>query len=455
MSMNLYRHNLQKSTTALAKASNTVQTQRNFNSYAEDPSSATQAWRVRRAMVNTDSYLKNNKDTYTRFSIAWVTLDAVSDRLTDKDGRMSDLRATNDPTGSGRNALGQVLRQTAESAIQAMNGAKSGEHFIFSGDDELNAPFTWEDGDLCYRGVNVNSGKFMSPDAPDPVPDQWGEINPETGWPEKMPNKVDKDDVVTQAWVDYYKAKATDDTATPPTFGTNPIVATPADDYGTPKEAFNILNEVDEDGNPKNDYTDDQKAWAAYLVDQGEYKKLQAMSKEQAPIDLGMGLLQNDNGDLIEGTYYDRALPGINMLGFGYDEDGDPKNVCMIMARLGEIFENCHPDSGSYDKDDSSGTSKTASAIRSEAMRLLDKLNAGKDYIDGQYVEVNAKSSFLQQNEDRLNMQAAYLDEQRAELEDVNMADAITQFSYQYYCYSAGLKIGTQLLSQSLIDYMS
>lgn len=32
---------------------------------------------------------------------------------------------------------------------------------------------------------------------------------------------------------------------------------------------------------------------------------------------------------------------------------------------------------------------------------------------------------------------------------------AIQQFMYDYSCYNAALKVGTQILSQSLIDYMS
>ena len=60
-----------------------------------------------------------------------------------------------------------------------------------------------------------------------------------------------------------------------------------------------------------------------------EASALKKMSEEEAPIDLGMGLLRDDDGNLIQGTYYSRALPGINMLGFGIDDDGDPKNVCI------------------------------------------------------------------------------------------------------------------------------
>ena len=39
-------------------------------------------------------------------------------------------------------------------------------------------------------------------------------------------------------------------------------------------------------------------------------------------------------------------------------------------------------------------------------------------------------------------------------MEQVDLAEAITDFSWEQYCYNAALKIGNQLLSQSLIDYM-
>ena len=47
------------------------------------------------------------------------------------------------------------------------------------------------------------------------------------------------------------------------------------------------------------------------------------------------------------------------------------------------------------------------------------------------------------------------LADERAELEDVDLALALQNFSWSYYCYSSALKVGTQLLSQSLIDYMT
>lgn len=459
MAMNTYRYNLQNSTRNMNNSRNTVLTQRKFNSFGEAPAAATQAWRLRRSIVNMDVYQSNNDDTYTRFNIAWAALGQASYDLTDRDGRKADIYAASDPTASGRNTLGLVLRETAASVVQTMNSAKSGEHYLFSGDDELYAPFTWDGDKLLYRGVDVNSGQVRMP-TEDPVPKYWGEIDPDTGMPCKMPTKITN--AVDEAWYDYYTAKAAYDKAlaedpnttvqepvSPATWAENlnGITAKPADDYDVPMDAYDILNDPNAD--PM------EKAWAEYYVDQGNKRKLEAMSREQIAIDLGMGMREDENGGLISGTYFDRSLPGINMLGFGIDEDGDPKNVCMIMMRLGEIYENCHAETGSYDKNDPQGGSMKAKALREEAMRLLDKLKAGQDHVTGQYVEVNTKASFLEQNQGRLDLQAASLTEQLVNIEHIDPADAITQFMWDYNCYSAALKVGTQLLSQSLIDYMT
>ena len=395
MAMNTYRYNLQNSTRNMSDSRNSVLTQRKFDSFSDDPSSAIQAWRVRRAMTDTGCYQKNNADTYTRMNIAWVTMDTVKNKIADPDGRGSAIYGQNGPTASARRELGKVLSNTAESVIHALNSAKSGEDFIFAGDDELNAPFSWNENRsvLYYRGVNVNAGSVERPAGADPF-----------------------------------------------------AGATEMDDYGVPVRASDVMRGTKADGSPLDPpATNDEKAWAAYHVDQGDVRKLKAMSEEQVNVDLGMGLLEDADGKLVPGTYFNRALPGINMLGYGLDADGDPNNICMLMKKLGEIYERCDENTGDFANDQD----------KADANRLLTKLKGGVDYITGQYVEVDTKGAFLQQNETRLKLQGDYLGEQRAQLEDVDLADAITQFSWDYYCYSAALKVGTQLLSQSLIDYMN
>lgn len=155
MTMNTYRYNLMNSTKNFSDSSLRVQTQRKFLSGAEDPASAAQAWRVRRAMVKNDRYLTSTKDAYSRLSMAWTAVDTARNKLS-LSGIEAAVRGETDSTASGRQPLGQELKNLAETIIQTMNGAKYGEQFVFSGNDGLNAPFSWSDDlqTLYYRGVN-------------------------------------------------------------------------------------------------------------------------------------------------------------------------------------------------------------------------------------------------------------------------------------------------------------
>lgn len=451
MMMNTYRYNLQGSTRNLSDARNKVLSHRNFDSYAEDPASATKAWRIRRAMASNFDYQANNDDTYSRFSIASTTMGVVNHDLEDLDGRFSTIRGVSGTAGAGRQPLGQVLDKSAETIIQAMNSAKYGDHFVFSGDDEMNAPFSWSDDmkTLYYRGVNVGAGAVKNPGEPP----KWttNDLTAD-GLPEGMPDAGA--DEWEQAWVDYYqdqKKVADGDPAAqnlPKPSKTDPSEVDKAkwgekDRFGVPANAKEILTAAGS--------TAEEKAWAAYLLDQGDVAKLKYMAEEEQNVDLGMGLQEDDKDVLINGTAFNRALPGINMLGgYGVDEDGDPKNVVLITKRLGELLSNADPDSGAWDADPAK-----ADEIHEEAMRLLDKLNAAHHRTTDAYTEVETKAHFLQTNQTRLETQGDYLQEERVNIEQVDLADAITEFFWDYYCYSAALKIGNQLLSQTLIDYMT
>ena len=455
MAMNTYRYNLQLSTGNMTNSRNKVLTKRQFDSFAENPSGAIQAWRVRRAMVNNNSYLNNNSDTYSRFRIAWETMGMINTKLIDEASRKADLYAENDPTAGGRPATGKVMSDTADSIVQAMNSAKFGSHFVFSGDDEMNAPFSWSvDGKtLLYRGVNVNAGGVKAPnEAP-----KWASspISDVTGLPEDMPSQGKN--AVEDAWIAYYKNQKeiadfdadpdpNKDPADRPAALTKPLdlqdpfANSPKDKYEVPEDAYGKKESTDEA----------ERLWATYYLDQGDKNRLDMLANEYENVDLGMGLQEDADGKLVDGTAFNRALPGIDMLGYGVDKNGDPNNVVMIMKRLGEIYGAADPETGKLDPDDA-----RAAELTKEADRLMDKLKEGRQYTAGKYVEIDTKAHFLTENQDRLEMQEDYLAEERVNIENVDLADAITEFSWDYYCYSAALKVGTQLLSQSLIDYMS
>lgn len=505
MAMNTYRHNMQNSTYNVNNSRNKVLTGRRFDSFAADPTSAAQAWKIRRAMVDNSNYQSNNSNTYSRFNIGWATMGMIKTDL-EKEADAADIRARQDATAGARVDLGKVLNDTAESVIQAMNSAKFGDHFVFSGDDEMNAPFSWSDDmkTLYYRGVNVNAGMVKNPADPKNIP-EWAkdadgnllEVREEADLPEGMPET--STDSNEQAWMQYYTNWKTDlettGGANPPTQPTGPVPEwAKKNDAGDPIEL--TLEKKFPEGMPESS-TDDleqawidsyklglrkpteepteadwgakdkygvpsaakgvkdddpsafNRAWAAYYKDNADAQRLEELSAEYENIDLGMGLQEDENGKLVNGTAFNRSLPGINMLGFGVDEDGDPVNLAMIMKRLGEIYSNCDPTTGAFSKNE-----EEAEKLKTEADRLLDKYQAATDRTNASYTDVETKAHYLQQNQARLKLQGDYLQEERENIENVDLADAITEFSWDYYCYSAALKVGTQLLSESLIDYM-
>ncbi len=450
MAMNTYRYNLQNSTYNLTDARNKVLSHRQFDTYAEDPTAAAQAWKIRRAMVDSSNYQENNSDTYSRFNIGWATMGMLKTKL-ESTADDAQIRARTDSTAGARMELGKVLNDTADSVIQAMNSAKYGDHFVFAGDDEMNAPFSWsEDGKtLYYRGVNVNAGLVRDPADPENIPD-WAKdadgnvLDPATMTADElaaMEIPATGKDELEDAWIAYFKDTDTDPTTNPnPTTPPDGWTAGTKEEYGVPEQAKNLPEDA-----PALD-----RAWAAYYKDQGDVQRLKELSEEYENVDLGMGLQEDENDKLINGTAFNRSLPGINMLGHGIDEDGDPVNIVMIMKRLGEIYGNCDPDDGKFSSDP-----EECEALTEEADRLMNKFQAATDHTNSSYVDIETKANYLNQNQARLKLQGDYLQEERANIEDVDMADAITQFSWDYYCYSAALKVGTQLLSQSLIDYMS
>lgn len=510
MAMNTYRYNLQLSTSNKTNSMNKVLSHRQFDSFSANPSSALQAWRVRRAMADNASYQKNNNDTYSRFSIASATMGLIKTEL-EKAGTEADIRGSSDSTASARIELGKILKDTGDSVIQAMNSAKYGDHFVFSGDDEMNAPFSWDGDKLLYRGVNVNAGLVANPADPKNIPswakDEDGNVvglRQEADLPAGMPES--SEDPNEQAWIEYYKdqKKVKEDPAytpvtTKPTSAVPSWAQDPADQTGQTAIELKLEDKVPEGmptsstndveqawidyynglkaGNPvikpsdppgaawgepdkygvpeaakDVDETHDayNRAWAAYYLDQADVQRLEKLNGAYENVDLGMGLQEDENGKLIDGTAFDRSLPGIQMLGYGIDQDGDPKNIVMIMRRLGEIFSGCDSETGVFSKNEEENK-----ALREEADRLMNKLKDATNNTNRAYTDIDTKAHYLKENQSRLKMQGDYLQEERANLEDVDLADALTEFSWDYYCYSAALKVGTQLLSQSLIDYMN
>ena len=572
MSLNTYRFNLQNSTKKLSDARDQVLTQRKFNSYAEDPASATQAFRLRRDYYKTTSYLNNTKDVYSKFNTAWNNLGGVVENLSDATARVASIRGNNGTAGESRKALSIVLRETSESVVHAMN-QQLGDQFIFAGNDGLNVPFTWDGEKLLYRGLDVNSGTVEKPTANDPrwlkdlddikqgeqgkklidsdtsistwyASVQAGAPTAPTGKAADYLKKYSDADIASgkmtaadaEAWLKYYNGSGTKPVdkngkqLTEPDWAEQVANTTAWDDNETAQVWYNYYmgisdKEPDTTKFPEPNWLDESRAnadlaalgltadeadawlayykrdttekplleqsqtvkdwgvdamgkddlypanlpktsdgltdgdlrWFNYYDDKRNLSKLNEMAKEELYIDLGMGAEENSPNMPVRGSYFNSALSGVDYLGYGVDEDGDPKNLALIMRELADVFETWDEDTQSYNpalaKNSAAGL--TSGELEAKAFRLMDKLKAGQEHTTEKWVELDAKSVFLQTNESRLTTQQSDINEEILDVEQVDLADAITTFSWQQYCYNAALKIGNQLLSQSLIDYMN
>lgn len=178
--------------------------------------------------------------------------------------------------------------------------------------------------------------------------------------------------------------------------------------------------------------------------DSAGLETLDYLSSEEAKyVDLGLGLKEDANGNIIDSSAANVALQGINYLGYGLDKDGDPKNIVSIISRMGDILQRCDAETGKFAEGDEAVFYRLATKFEDAAALLSDK-----------HVELDAQAQFLQGNQDQLKDLSYTLNEQITGIEDVDLVEAITAFSWAQYCYNAALQAGNSVLSQSLMDYL-
>ena len=104
------------------------------------------------------------------------------------------------------------------------------------------------------------------------------------------------------------------------------------------------------------------------LTNSDVHDKLTDMAGETLYVDVGLGFQLDRNGAVIPSTAFDSALSGMDILGFGLDEDGDPKNIVSIMLRISDVF-------GGYQHNDAANTEGTwgPAGNYDDASRLVSK----------------------------------------------------------------------------------
>ena len=432
-----YRRNLMNSFINVNKARDTVLTQRNFNSYAEDPSAAARAFKLRKARMTVESQYFICTDTQKKFETGWTCLEGIDKLIDTNNGEaMNTLKGTtlkmlNDPTGDAREQLTKALDQMSETIVQNLN-QKYGENFIFAGADGHNVPFEIKDNKLYYRGVPVDAavpkifdadgnGTQVTLNANGQVDPAGDRILLSTGL------KTISKDAYDQAVQNYQN----DPTGTPP-----PEVL--PDTTGAPA-LF-----TDKDGKQYYIQADGAQSMTQDEIDTAtkDAEKLKYLMNEKQFVDIGLGFQENENGKLIETSAYNAALNGLTFIGYGVDADGDPKNIYSLVQKMKEIGAKVK------DGEDWSDTDYN------EFYGLVQKLEKASSEFKTEFTNMNAGTQKLANNSKLLEENFYNLQEQYADIEDVDMADSITSFIWAQYCYNAALKVGNSVLSESLMDYL-
>lgn len=174
-------------------------------------------------------------------------------------------------------------------------------------------------------------------------------------------------------------------------------------------------------------------------VTNGDPDKLEALSKDSLYVDLGFGLnLDNTTGAVDSSSAFNTSLPGISLVGYGADDDNDPENMVLLAGMIADELDK--PD-GEFDYE--------------RYTELLKKFDAGRNQVLEKITTLGTQTEFLTTTKDRLETNSISLATQIDNVVNVDMAEAIMNFSWAQYAYNAALKVGNNILTPSFIDFMS
>ncbi len=166
-----------------------------------------------------------------------------------------------------------------------------------------------------------------------------------------------------------------------------------------------------------------------------DHEELDKLSAEKLYVDLGLGLSLDENNEVVPSSAFNMSLPGINAVGYGQDNDGMSNNVIVLTGQMADLLSAETFDAQEYQKLSSK----------------FEKVSTG---ILNQITELGVKSEFLTTTKDRLENTDISLQEQMQNVEGIDLAKALTDYSWNQYAYNAALKVGTSILSASFIDFM-
>lgn len=163
-------------------------------------------------------------------------------------------------------------------------------------------------------------------------------------------------------------------------------------------------------------------------------------------IDLGFGLDIDADNSIAASSAFDTSLPGIDLVGYGKDDNGVSKNMVLLAGQIADVLDAEH-----FDRDKYVELLNAFDGVGENGLSL----NQGRNKVLEKITTLGTQSEFLTTTEERLDANRISLSEQIDNVVNVDMAEAIMNFSWAQYAYNAALKVGNNILTPSFIDFMN
>ncbi len=185
---------------------------------------------------------------------------------------------------------------------------------------------------------------------------------------------------------------------------------------------------------------DEQKELASLTAKKAaNLERLEYFNSETQYVDLGFGLEINSDDSVNKNSAYNMISNGISFLGTGTDGNGNSQNFIQLIGDLSDAIRG--KDSSEIDLD--------------YIKELTDNFTDCMSSITMELTQLGSDMNFMDSNLSRLEEVESNLTIKINDTEYISEADAITAFEEAQYTYKASLQIGSLILTQSFLDYMS
>lgn len=432
-----YRSSLNESLSQLNDANNKSTTFRKFDKASEDPFSAAKAYQLRREGTQNETYQNNLEDISSQLATAQSAMMSIHNIVSEVSSGDVIQAITGTMSAEDRSIVAGKLREFQQAIIAPAN-TKFGDKYVFGGSDTTDPPFSvGASGNLLYRGIDVNTGKIEAgtTTSMNGALIQFGKDTGTTfnGKTIKIvAGAAGSDPVATITGTDEITISVDlDQVKTNQDLGNAIKGMTTANSAGFDFSQFSVTGDMNrpiEDGMTSTVSRD--------TVTQSE---LSDLSKEQSMVDLGMGLRLKADGSVDPQSVFDAAIPGISFMGFG-TVDGTSTGVSNNLYTLaGQIADQLESPDFSIDN----------------IKPYLDNFTKQGQNLMAKITESGTKSTFLASRKTNLEDMGDAIVEKDQNTEFLDPADAITNANMQQYAYDAALKVGTQIMTKTLLDFMS